>query len=151
MSPVEASRGHHAGRAALVSLVGVTVLGVALWLATLAIGGRDSADLKLGDQTFKGGKTSRIAAEIADRGPILYGDVSGRKDRDMILQHRQRPREGLDRFPGVAHRQAPRLHVGVAGRRGDLPGRLRPHPRRPTVRGSPSSRSGSTTDASTST
>ena len=49
----------------MVSLVGVTVLGVALWLATLAIGGRDSADLKLGDQTFKGGKTSRISAGMA--------------------------------------------------------------------------------------
>lgn len=82
-----------------MSLVGVTVLGVALWLATLAIGGRDSADLKLGDQTFKGGKTSRIAAEIADRGPILYGDVSGRKDRDMILQHRGKdPEKGWTAF-----------------------------------------------------
>src|SRR5574338_894195 len=87
MSPVEASRGHHAGRAALVSLVGIVVLGAALWLATLALGGRNSADLHLGDQTFQGGKTSRLAAEIADRGPIIYGDVSGRTDRDMILQH----------------------------------------------------------------
>ena len=87
MSPVEASKGHHAGRAALVSLVGVVVLFVALALVTLALGGRKSADLRIGDATFQGGKTSRLADEIADRGPIIYGDVSGRKDRDMILQH----------------------------------------------------------------
>jgi hypothetical protein len=86
MSPVDQSRGH-VGRAAAVAVVGVVVLAIGLGMVTLLLGGRDSADVGLGDQTFQGGSTERLAAEIADRGPIFYGDVSGRKDRDIILQH----------------------------------------------------------------
>lgn len=86
MSPV-APGGSHVGRAALVTLVGVVVLFAAAGLVTLALGGRNSPDLPLGDQTFRGGRTDRLAAEIDDRGPIFYGDVSGRRDRDIILQH----------------------------------------------------------------
>ena len=48
---------------------------------------RNSPDLGLGDQTFRAADAERLAEEIADRGPIFYGDVSGRKDRDIILQH----------------------------------------------------------------
>ncbi len=86
MSPVDQSRGH-VGRAAVVALVGVIALFIGIGVATLALKGRSSASLPLGDQTFQGGSTKRLAAEIADRGPIFYGDVSGRKDRDIILQH----------------------------------------------------------------
>lgn len=86
MSPVDQSR-NHVGRAAAVAAVGIIVMAIGLGLVTLAMGGRDSADIRLGDQTFQGGSTERLAAEIADRGPIFYGDVSGRKDRDIILQH----------------------------------------------------------------
>jgi len=86
VSPVGAS-GNHVGRAALVAGVGIVVLFAGVGLATLALNGRNSGDLGLGDQTFQGGRTSRLAAEIADRGPIFYGDVSGRRDRDIILQH----------------------------------------------------------------
>lgn len=86
MSPVAPSR-NHAGRAALVSLVAVVLLFAALGLASWAMKDRNSSDLRLGDQTFRGGSTSRLADEIAEDGPILYSDVSGRKDRDMILQH----------------------------------------------------------------
>jgi hypothetical protein len=86
VSPVAPSN-NHVGRAALVALVGVIVLFAGLALATVALKGRNSPDLQLGDQTFNGGSTTRLAAEIADRGPIFYGDVSGSKERDMILQH----------------------------------------------------------------
>ncbi len=86
MSPVERSS-NHAGRAALVAFVGVAVLALALGLTTLALRGRNSPDLRLGDQTFQGGRVDRLAANIAKDGPIFYGDVSGRRDRDMILQH----------------------------------------------------------------
>ena len=86
MSPVDQSR-NHVGRAATVALVAIVVLGLGLWLTTVAIGDRDSPDVRLGDQTFQGGSAERLATEIADRGPILYGDVSGNKDRDIILQH----------------------------------------------------------------
>lgn len=86
MSPVDQSH-NHVGRAATVALVGVVVLALALALVTLALGNKKSADLKIGDQTFQGGSTERLSKEIAERGPIFYGDVSGRMDRDMILQH----------------------------------------------------------------
>ena len=86
MSPVAPSN-NHVGRAALVAAVGVVVLFVGIGLATLALGNRNSPDLRIGDQTFAGGDAKRLAAEIDDRGPIIYGDVSGRRDRDMILQH----------------------------------------------------------------
>ena len=84
--PVAPSSGH-ASRALLVSAVSIVLLGGALWLATVALGGRNSTDVRLGDQTFQGGSTKRLAKEIADRGPILYSDVSGERERDMILQH----------------------------------------------------------------
>ncbi len=87
MSPVAPSGNNHVGRAAAVALVGIIVLAIALGLATLAFRNTNSPDLGLGDQKFQGGRTDRLAAEIADRGPIFYGDVSGRRDRDIILQH----------------------------------------------------------------
>ncbi len=87
MSPVAPSRSNHVGRAAIVALVGIIVLVIALGLTTFAFHNTNSPDLRLGDQKFKGGRTDRLAAEIADRGPIFYGDVSGRRDRDIILQH----------------------------------------------------------------
>lgn len=86
MSPVAQSSGH-AGRALLVAAVGVIVVVAGLYLVSLAMSGRNSPSVHLGDQTFNGGSTERLAREIAKRGPILYGDVSGEKDRDMILQH----------------------------------------------------------------
>ncbi|QXC60374.1 hypothetical protein KSP35_18900 [Aquihabitans sp. G128] len=86
MSPVAPSN-NHVGRAAVVALVGVVVLFAVLGLTTLALKGRNSPDLRLGDQTFNRQDASDLADEIADRGPIIYGDVSGRKDRDIIVQH----------------------------------------------------------------
>lgn len=86
MSPVDQSR-NHVGRAATVALVGVIVLAIALGLVTLAINSRNSSELNIGDQTFQAGSAEDKAELIAKDGPILYGDVSGRKDRDMILQH----------------------------------------------------------------
>ena len=86
MSPVAPSN-NHVGRAALVALVGVIVLFAVLGLTTLALRGRNSPDLQLGDQTFHAGGASGLAKGIAEDGPRLYGDVSGRQDRDLILQH----------------------------------------------------------------
>lgn len=87
MSPVAPSGSNHVGRAALVSLVGIIVLFAGLWLVTITLGNRNSPDLSLGDQTFKAGNAERLAATIEKSGPILFGDVSGRRDRDVILQH----------------------------------------------------------------
>ena len=98
MSPVESS-GHHAGRAALVALVGVVVLFGVLGLITLTLKDRNSPDLQLGDQTFKAGRAEALAERIAETGPRLYADVSGRKDRDMNLQHQgDDPKSGWSAF-----------------------------------------------------
>ena len=66
MSPVESS-GHHAGRAALVALVGVVVLFGVLGLITLTLKDRNSPDLQLGDQTFKAGRAEALADQIEGR------------------------------------------------------------------------------------
>lgn len=86
MSPV-AQSGNHAGRALAVATIGVLVLMGGLFLASVALGSRKSSDLGLGDSVFHGGDASTLAAEISDRGPIFYADVSGSKDRDIIVQH----------------------------------------------------------------
>lgn len=86
MSPVAPSN-NHVGRAALVALVGIVVLVIALGLTTLALKGKNSPDLPLGDQTFQAGRTDRLAPNIERDGPQFYSDVSGRRDRDIILQH----------------------------------------------------------------
>ena len=86
MSPVAPSSGH-AGRALVVGTVAVVVVMAGLFAAALVLGGRATSDIGLGDQTFQGGDAEELADEIADRGPILYPDVSGTQERDLILQH----------------------------------------------------------------
>jgi hypothetical protein len=87
--PVERSRGH-AGRALAVSGVAIAVVALAIWGVAVLTSRQSSLDVRLGDQTFQGGRAERLADEIADRGPIFYGDIgdtgSGDK-RDIILQH----------------------------------------------------------------
>ena len=87
MSPVEPSGRGHVGRAAAVSLVAIVLVFGGLWLVTLTLGDRNSPDLRLGDQTFIAGGTESLAASIAENGPLLLPDVSGRQDRNVILQH----------------------------------------------------------------
>jgi hypothetical protein len=86
VSPVEPSR-RHAGRALAVSGVGIALVLLVLWGASVLTSRQDSFDVRLGDQTFQGGNAERLAGEIDERGPIIYGDVSGGQDRDLILQH----------------------------------------------------------------
>lgn len=88
MSPVEAPSRGHVGRAGMVSVVAVILVFSGLWLIAVTLGDRNSPDLKLGDQTFRAaGDAKSMAKQIAKNGPIIYTDVSGRKDRDLILQH----------------------------------------------------------------
>ncbi|MCB1031002.1 MAG: hypothetical protein KDA95_06655 [Acidimicrobiales bacterium] len=89
MSPVDQSR-NHVGRAASVTLVAIVVLGGAMFLAAKLISpktGLGEGKVQLGDATFQGGSAERLSKEIAKGGPIFYGDVSGNKERDIILQH----------------------------------------------------------------
>ncbi len=86
MSPVARSRGH-AGRALSAALVTVVAAMVVLFLAAVVLSRQTGPSVRLGDATFQGGDAERLAAEIAERGPIFYTDVSGERDRDVILQH----------------------------------------------------------------
>jgi len=86
VSPVARSRGH-AGRALAVSGVALAVVALVLWGVATFASNQPSVEVGLGDQTFQGGRATRLAEEIDERGPILYGDVSGSKERDLILQH----------------------------------------------------------------
>ena len=70
----------------VVGLAGVAVgLGLFLGVMLLARGGGD-VEIRLGDRDFRDMETGRISAEIADRGPILFGDVAD-GELDIILQH----------------------------------------------------------------
>ena len=70
----------------VVGLAGVAVaLGLFLGVLLLARGGGD-VEIRLGDRDFRDMETGRISAEIADRGPILFGDVAD-GELDIILQH----------------------------------------------------------------
>ena len=84
MSPVEPSR-NHVGNAATVTLVAVVILGLGLWLAASVLSRHTSALST--SHTFHGGNAANIAGSIERDGPINYGDVSGRSDRPIILQH----------------------------------------------------------------
>jgi hypothetical protein len=88
MSPVERSTGH-AGRALAVSGVAIAVIALALWGVSILTNKQSALDVRLGDPTFQGGNAERLANEIADGGPILYGDISDSDNatRDIILQH----------------------------------------------------------------
>ena len=70
----------------VVGLAGVVVaLGLVLGVLLLSRGGTD-VEIRLGDRDFRDMETGRISAEIADRGPILFGDVAD-GELDIILQH----------------------------------------------------------------
>ena len=69
-----------------VGLAGVAVaLGLVLAVLLLTRSGTD-VEIRLGDSDFRDMETGRISAEIADRGPILFGDVAD-GELDIILQH----------------------------------------------------------------
>ena len=70
----------------MVGLAGVAVaLGLAGAVLLLTRGGTD-VEIRLGDRDFRDMETGRISAEIADRGPILFGDVAD-GSLDIVLQH----------------------------------------------------------------
>ncbi len=70
----------------VVGLGGVVVaLGLAGAVLLLTRGGTD-VEIRLGDRDFRDMETGRISAEIADRGPILFGDVAD-GSLDIVLQH----------------------------------------------------------------
>ncbi|MDE0161127.1 MAG: hypothetical protein OXL98_05260 [Acidimicrobiaceae bacterium] len=70
----------------VVGLAGAAVaLGLVLGVLLLSRGGA-GVEIRLGDRDFRNMETGRISAEIADRGPILFGDVAD-GELDIIVQH----------------------------------------------------------------
>ena len=117
MSPVAQSQGAP-GKALLVAGAGV-VLALAIAFAVAQLASQGKVDVRLGSDTFAEQDAEEAAAEIAERGPILYADTAG-GDRDIVLiQHLgDDPTDGVDRpaqpgRPGVAGVLDP---VGTAGR-----------------------------------
>ena len=62
-------------------LAAVLAGGVLLQLAR-----EGDVEVRLGSDTFNAGRATRIAAEMADRGPALYPDVAG-GSRDLVVNH----------------------------------------------------------------
>ena len=72
--------------ALLVGLAGVVVAAaLAVGVVLLARSG-GNVEIRLGDRDFRDMDSGRISAEIADRGPILFGDLAD-GELDIILQH----------------------------------------------------------------
>ncbi|KAA0234848.1 MAG: hypothetical protein JJLCMIEE_01020 [Acidimicrobiales bacterium] len=70
------------GAGALIAAV--VVLVIFLWV----VNPNPAVEVNLGDDTFDAGFAEGQAAEIAENGPILYSDVSGRgQNRPMWLNH----------------------------------------------------------------
>ncbi len=69
--------------------VGIAGAGVALGLVLgvlLLTRGGSEIEVRLGDRDFRNLEVDRISAEIADRGPVLFGDVADGQ-LDIIVQH----------------------------------------------------------------
>lgn len=62
----------------------VLAIGGSWLLLSLASGGDGPVRIQLGDEDFDAGQVKRIAAQIAEEGPVLYSDVSGRGQRQPI-------------------------------------------------------------------
>jgi hypothetical protein len=90
MSPVRQSTTR--SPRALVLAVGGAALGVILVIVLFIVAipsltESGKVQVKLGDDTYSPGSAESKAETIADGGPILLGDVSGRNERDIYLQH----------------------------------------------------------------
>jgi hypothetical protein len=82
--PVQQSHGH-AGKALAVAAVGV-IIAVGLAFAVSVLASRGKVDVRLGDEEFSAGQTKSIAEDIAERGPVCYGDLIG-GDRPICIHH----------------------------------------------------------------
>ena len=62
----------------------VLAIGLAVGILTLAGGGDAPVRLRLGDDQFDAGQAERLSVQIAEDGPVLFSDVSGRGQRRPI-------------------------------------------------------------------
>jgi hypothetical protein len=71
---------------AVVIGVSATVFGLVLLVLFSWLTSRGDVDVRLGPSRFEAGNVERMAAEVAERGPIPYQDPAGR-GRDIYLSH----------------------------------------------------------------
>ena len=77
--PVEHRSGTKQITSVLFGIVAVLIaVGVAWGMLALASGGDGPVRIQLGDDEFKVGNAERQARQIAEDGPAIYSDVSGR-------------------------------------------------------------------------
>ncbi len=90
MSPVQPTK-TRSPRSMVLAVAGV-VVGIVLVLvifvfAVPSLTESGKVEVKLGSDTFSPGSAEAKAKTIAEDGPILLPDVSGRNERDIYLQH----------------------------------------------------------------
>ena len=70
----------------VIGVVALVVAVAAAWgVITLASGGDGPVKVRLGDDVFYAGQAQRIAAQVAQEGPVLFSDVSGRGQLQPIF------------------------------------------------------------------
>lgn len=70
------------------ALAVAVAVGLAWGLLSLASGGDGPVRLQLGDDEFDAGQATRLSEQIAEDGPVLFSDVSGRgQQRPIMVNH----------------------------------------------------------------
>jgi hypothetical protein len=77
--PVEQRSGSSQVTSIIIGVVVVVLAVAATWGLLRLAGGDDSpVKVRLGDDTFDAGQATRLATQVAEEGPVLFSDVSGR-------------------------------------------------------------------------
>jgi hypothetical protein len=103
--PVEQRSGGSQAAAIAIGVAAVVVAVAAAWLLLDWFSGGDApVQVNLGDEDFDAGQVARISAQIAEEGPILYSDVSGRgQNRPIWVNHfGEDPKTGWYVFDAIA-------------------------------------------------
>lgn len=87
--PVERRSGTQQVRSIVIAVVALALaVGLAWAVVGLASGGDGPVRLQLGDDEFDAGQATRLSAQIAEDGPVLFSDVSGRGQvRPIMVNH----------------------------------------------------------------
>ena len=84
--PVERRSGSKQVTSIAIGVVAVVVAVVAAWgMIRLASGGDGPVQVRLGDDVFDAGQAVRLSKQVAEDGPLLFSDVSGRGQLQPIV------------------------------------------------------------------
>jgi hypothetical protein len=71
----------------MIVALGAVVGAVVVFGGLALLSGSGGVDVRLGDDVFRAGQVERLAAAVADEGPIAIPDASPERARDIYLQH----------------------------------------------------------------